>query len=52
MMEKQPTNVSHQIDTNGWQTTLQGTMRPLPEKAIKNPSVYVREFTDIKYNSV
>ena len=47
----QITNVSHTIDTNGWQTTINGTMRPLPEKAINAPDIYIRDFTDISENS-
>ena len=36
-------NVSHTIDTNGWQTTITGQMRTISEAAARQ----IRDFTDI-----
>ena len=38
----QVTNVAHSIDSNGWQTTIQGLMRPIP--ADLDPEKCIRMF--------
>ena len=39
----QVTNVSHQIDTNGWMTVITGQMRTIPP----NASINIEEFTNV-----